>query len=293
MKIFMFPENPTPYLNENSLENLQKPSKRQKNHAFEQMHYLKIMQKIGDYPLPIKIRMRLAILLLFITGAQVSKVLKIQKKQVKPLFENPLPYLTINHKKYGSNYKAFLTQAGRELVNQRKNDYELALQINPESKYLFSKFGSSEKTISRELFTTQINRLLKQLGEEEQRRFTTSSFKKGNRTFLWQSSEDIKLVPLAFEDVKSKKNLDSKLPTQIDFYFIAESLLAFAKKNIQNPEILTRETALDALNVTFNIVTYIIALIISGKDLNSILATFKEMQNNALQESFNEHKQRV
>lgn len=101
--------------------------------------------------------MMLAIPLLFLTSVRVSTVLKSPKKHVETLFKNPQRYLTIAHEKNGSNYKAFLTQAGRELANQRKNDSELALQINPETEYLFSKFAPPGKRISRELVTTQLN----------------------------------------------------------------------------------------------------------------------------------------
>jgi integrase len=73
-----------------------------------------------------------------------------------------------------------------------------------ETEYLFANPLKPNKPISREHFTRQINKFLKEMEEEFHTRFTSHSFRKGYINTLWKNSLDMGFVRQAIGHVKSQ-----------------------------------------------------------------------------------------
>lgn len=158
-----------------------------------------------------KSRLKLAIVLLAITGIRISKIRFIKVSQIVVLFEKN--YLQVNLSKGGrKGHKIFLTKEGQTLLSNYRVDFlNLLLLLGfieelPNRKnlsniepsilefYLFSSKGQTP--LSRVFFTTQINNILKQTPQLLERgiQLTSHSFRRGYITSLWKKTEDLEFV---------------------------------------------------------------------------------------------------
>ena len=143
--------------------------------------------------------MRLAIALLFITGARVNEIQKVEIKTVINLFEKQRPFIEIVRQKGGTRAKAYLSKYGSEILKKRRQDYEILKSLlNEKSIYLFQS-RKDLKPVSRSHFTKSLNLVLKKLGTQLDMRFTTHSFRKGFITELWKDTGDIEFVRQAIK----------------------------------------------------------------------------------------------
>ena len=140
--------------------------------------------------------LRLAITLLFITGARLSEILTIKKKNIETLFTEIKPCLEFETpSQYQKNHKVFLTPHQTVLALQRKEDWELIQKIScSENPFLFGAKNKKDKHLSREYFTREINNVLSQVGEELGIKLTSHSFRKGYITKLYEVTNDVELI---------------------------------------------------------------------------------------------------
>ena len=161
-----------------------------------------------------KIRLKLAMVLLVITGIRISEIRFIKVSQIVVLFEKN--YLQVNLSKGGrKGHKIFLTKEGQRLLSTYRVDFlNLLLLLGfieelPNRKnlsniepsilefYLFSANSSKGQTpLSRVFFTNQINNILNQTPQLLERgiQLTSHSFRRGYITSLWKETKDLEFV---------------------------------------------------------------------------------------------------
>lgn len=139
-------------------------------------------------------RLRLALLLLQVTGVRIAELLPLKMKQIQTLFDQS--WIAIDRVKKGpANHKAFLTKEGKKIVKNRKEDLELISYFKNDDSYLFTA-ENSEKPLTRESFTTIINEFLRKSAQqlEGTPNLRSHSFRIGYITQLWRDTKDIEFV---------------------------------------------------------------------------------------------------
>lgn len=161
-----------------------------------------------------KIRLRLAMILLVVTGVRISEIRFIKVSQIVTLFEKN--YLQVNLSKGGrKGHKIFLTKEGQTLLSAYRADFlnlmfllgflqELPPRRNLGNLepailefYLFSHHSSKGETpLSRSFFTRQMNEVLTQTPQLLERgiQLTSHSFRRGYITALWKETKDLEFV---------------------------------------------------------------------------------------------------
>lgn len=159
-------------------------------------------------------RLRLAMVLLVVTGVRISEIRFIKVSQIVTLFEKN--YLQVNLSKGGhKGHKIFLTKEGQTLVSTYRLDFmnlmllsgfiqELPTRRNLANLdpailefYLFSANSSKgQRPLSRVFFTNQLNNILKGTPELVERgiHLTSHSFRRGYITSLWKETKDLEFV---------------------------------------------------------------------------------------------------
>jgi site-specific recombinase XerD len=139
-------------------------------------------------------RLRVSLVLLFVTGVRASELLFITSKQVEDLLL--LGYIPITRNKKGeSQKKAYLTEPGRQFMKQAQSDISVVLMTKDEgSEYFFTSCGS-HKPLSREHFQKIINNTLLKLSEQYPGGyFTSHSFRCGFINTLWRKNVDLHII---------------------------------------------------------------------------------------------------
>lgn len=130
---------------------------------------MEAIRLIGNKLSPVDARCRLAITLLFLTGLGINELLQVKFETVKNIFENKRPYINITRIKGGGKRETFfLSKYGNLVGKEKKQDYDIlkTLVLTKKDSFFFQSKLNKKKTISREHFTKQINKLLKVLGEK-------------------------------------------------------------------------------------------------------------------------------
>ena len=139
--------------------------------------------------------LRIACLILAITGVRLNELLPLKMKELIPLVNSNL--ISINCSKRGpSSYKAYLTLLGKKLVDSRKKDFEILFAIKELEGYAFSSEKNQYKALRRDTLTKEINHVLRKLGErlEDSHNLTSHSFRIGFISQLWRDTGDIEFV---------------------------------------------------------------------------------------------------
>lgn len=178
------------------IERYARRKRLEEKQGVELVHYKRCRELIGEEETYVQARQRLAVTLLFITGARISEVLAMEKERLLDLFTKQRPFIAFNRLKRGkTNQKAFLTPEGARVAKERARDYEIVLRHSKENNaYIFSQKNEEDNSLSRPYFTTSINKLLSRVGKEFNRKLSSHSFRKGYITRLWQKAEDIEFV---------------------------------------------------------------------------------------------------
>jgi hypothetical protein len=109
------------------------------------------------------------------------------------MFKNQKPYIKVTCKKGGKvEHKAFLTPKGREIVRERKQDFDYLSSFGKEAIFWSSR--TKDGYMARPYFTQMVNDVLKVLSEHFDARYISHSFRKGFITELWQETGDIEFV---------------------------------------------------------------------------------------------------
>ena len=163
-----------------------------------------------------KTRLRVAIVVLILTGLRISEVRNLRVGQIVTLLRKN--YMAVNLSKRGrQNHKFFLNKEGRSLLRNHQGDVANLLfltglvqewptrlaarrdrwDVEPKDSYLFSAPTSKgQKPLSRFFFNRKINEILRAIPELEERgiTLTSHSFRHGFITSLWKKTKDLELV---------------------------------------------------------------------------------------------------
>jgi len=83
--------------------------------------------KASEGPNDVLTRSRIAFCILTVTGIRINELLPLKVHQLQKLLESH--WIGIDRSKRGpSNHKAFLTQEGKKIVEDRKKDFEFVRQ---------------------------------------------------------------------------------------------------------------------------------------------------------------------
>ena len=157
-------------------------------------------------------RLRIAILILIVTGVRISGILNCPLSPVVSLFNNG--FIPINRLKGGrEKKKAYLTPAGKALIQNFREDFLSLItqsQIVPantqfdelnskkfKNLYLFTSIQKEGTApLSRPYFTDKLNKVLQSIPELKNQgiHLTSHSFRKGYITALWKDTNDIEFV---------------------------------------------------------------------------------------------------
>ena len=141
------------------------------------------------------VRLRLALCLLAVTGVSINELLNIKVSQLKTLTQEY--WIAIDRSKRGpSNHKAFLTKEGRQLIQDRKKDFEFIFLIKESDAYVFTSKANHYKKLCREVITNGINKVMRSVSKQlpGQPNVTSHSFRIGYITQLSKDSKDIEFV---------------------------------------------------------------------------------------------------
>lgn len=147
-------------------------------------------------------RLRLALVLLLVTGIRISELLPLKLYQIKTLFVEH--WIEIDRAKRGpSNHKAFLTKEGANIVRKRLSDLEIMSSYKTDNCYIFTAQGSN-KPLDREAFNRIINQFIKKcaLKIPGKPNLKSHSFRIGFITQLWRDTNDIEFVRQAIGHAK-------------------------------------------------------------------------------------------
>lgn len=177
--------------------------RRNNTQPFLKEHYDSAIHEISnnkDMSFLIAARLRVIITILILTGIRISELRELKVSQILSLLRKG--YLAINRQKRGPvNHKAFLSNQGKKILNNIKEDIILLLQYNsiplPEENlsnyyvlpydhlYLFSNSKSKgKKPLARPYINNLLNKNLQKLDvfKNADLHFTSHSFRHGYPT---------------------------------------------------------------------------------------------------------------
>lgn len=139
-------------------------------------------------------RLRLALVLLLITGVRISELLPLRLSQVETLFTKG--WISIDRVKRGPlNHKAFLTKEGKKLLKNRLKDFELVACFKNPDSYIFTA-QDSEEPLQRDAWNRIINSFLKESSQklDNKPNLRSHSFRIGYITQLWKDTSDLEFI---------------------------------------------------------------------------------------------------
>lgn len=139
-------------------------------------------------------RLRIALVLLQVTGVRVSELLPLKISDIDKLFQQH--WIAIDRKKKGpSNHKAFLSREGVELLKERAEDWQFLKYFKTLDSYVFTA-ENCEEAIGRQAITNLVNRFLATASKklEDSPNLKSHSFRSGFITKLWRDTGDIEFV---------------------------------------------------------------------------------------------------
>jgi len=156
--------------------------------------YKELIKK-AEGPTHIHVRTRIALCLLAVTGIRMSELLPLKVNQLETLVEEN--WIVIDRSKRGpSNHKAFLTQEGKKIIQDRKKDFQLIFLMKEPNAYVFSPEINHFKKLRREVITIDVNKIMHKVSKilPGQPNITSHSFRVGYIAQLWKDSKDIEFV---------------------------------------------------------------------------------------------------
>jgi integrase len=141
------------------------------------------------------VRLRLAFCLLAVTGVRINELLNIKISQLKTLTQES--WIAIDRSKRGpTNHKAFLTKEGKQIIRDRKKDFQLIFLMKEPDSYVFTSEADHSKNLGRVLITKDVNKIMRQVSSTlpDKPNITSHSFRIGYITQLWKDTKDIEFV---------------------------------------------------------------------------------------------------
>ena len=148
-------------------------------------------------------RLRIAILLLTVTGIRINELLPLKVEQLYTLVKSS--WIAINRSKRGpSSHKAFLTQQGKKLIRHRQKDFEIIFAMKNDDAYIFTSQSNHSKQLRRDTLTKEINKVTREVAESlsDKPNITSHSFRIGYISQLWKDTNDIEFVRQAIGHIR-------------------------------------------------------------------------------------------
>jgi site-specific recombinase XerD len=155
----------------------------------------RLLVQATESPSYTSIRLRIAFCLLTVTGIRINELLPLKVYQLQTLLK--FSWIEIDRSKRGpTNHKAFLTREGKNLVEERKKDFEFLFLMKNEDSYIFTPESNHNKMLSRETITKDVNKVMRSVSKSlpDQPNITSHSFRVGYISKLWKDSQDIEFV---------------------------------------------------------------------------------------------------
>jgi integrase len=151
--------------------------------------------KASQGPSYVLTRLRIAFCILTVTGIRINELLPLKVYQLQNLLESH--WIGIDRwKRDPSNHKAFLTQEGKKIVENRKRDFELIFLMKEPDCYVFTSNFNHYQMLSRETLTKDLNTIIRSISYQlpHQPNITSHSFRLGYIYQLWKDTKDIEFV---------------------------------------------------------------------------------------------------
>lgn len=142
-----------------------------------------------------RVRLRIAICLLAVTGVRINELLGLKVNQLETLLK--LHWIGIDRSKRGpASHKAFLTREGKKLVEERKKDFEFLFIMKKPESYIFTSELNHYQMLSRETITRDVNKVMHSVSKSlpDQPNITSHSFRVGYISKLWKDTKDLEFV---------------------------------------------------------------------------------------------------
>jgi len=164
------------------------------------------LMRATEGPTYIKLRTRMALCSLAVTGIRINELLPLKVSQIERLFKEN--WIAIDRSKRGpSNHKAFLTKEGKKIIQDRQKDFELIFLIKEPDSYVFTPEANHYKQLDRVAITRDVNKVMREVSNKlpGKLNITSHSFRIGYITQLWKDSKDIEFV----KQTMGHQNLDT------------------------------------------------------------------------------------
>ncbi len=151
--------------------------------------------KAAEGPTYIQVRTRLALCILAVTGIRINELLPLKVHQLKTLCEEG--WIAIDRSKRGpTNHKAFLTKEGKQIIRDRKKDFQFIFFIKEPDSHVFTSEANHSKSLGRVVLTNDVNQIMHQVSSTlpNKPNITSHSFRVGYITQLWKDTQDIEFV---------------------------------------------------------------------------------------------------
>ena len=153
------------------------------------------LMRAAEGPTYIKLRTRMTLCILAVTGIRINELLPLKVSQLETLFKEN--WIAIDRSKRGpSNHKAFLTKEGKKIIQDRQKDFQLIFLIKEPDSYLFTAEANHSKRLDRVAITRDVNKVMREVSNRlpTKPNITSHSFRIGFITKLWKDSKDIEFV---------------------------------------------------------------------------------------------------
>ena len=153
------------------------------------------LMRAAEGPTYIKLRTRIALCILAVTGIRINELLPLKVSQLETLVKEN--WIAIDRSKRGpSNHKAFLTKEGKKIIQDRQKDFQLIFLIKEPDSYLFTAEANHSKQLDRVAITRDVNKVMREVSNRlpTKPNITSHSFRIGFITKLWKDSKDIEFV---------------------------------------------------------------------------------------------------
>jgi integrase len=151
--------------------------------------------RAAEGPTYIKLRTRMALCILTVTGIRINELLPLKVSQLKTLFKEN--WIAIDRSKRGpSNHKAFLTKEGKKIIQDRQKDFQLIFLMKEPDSYIFTAEVNHSKQLDPVAITRDVNKVMREVSNQlpSKPNITSHSFRIGFITQLWKDSKDIEFV---------------------------------------------------------------------------------------------------
>jgi len=153
------------------------------------------LMRATEGPTYIKLRTRIAICLLTVTGIRIGELLSLKVGQLETLLEEG--WISIDRLKRGpANHKAFLTSEGKRIIKLRKRDFEFLFLMKDKDSYVFTSDRKPNQMLRRQTITMDVNKVMHSVSAllPSKPNITSHSFRIGYISQLWKNTKDIEFV---------------------------------------------------------------------------------------------------